>query len=471
MTNHGDSVTIIQKISIPARKSIARGSILHSHSPSNSFSHYTACPDCDLLLHKAEAPAGHSVVCPRCERTISRSTTTPIRKVLALSITGLLLYLPSMLLPLMTFSSLGFSSSANILQSTLNFYRNDYYFVSLMVLLSAVIFPFILLSTIFFIAWKLQQQKYPAILKPLFRLHLHLEEWAMVEVYLLGILVTVIKMSNSSDIDYHSGILCFSCLVLVTLAISTIVDRDFFWQLIENKGRVEKVHSSLDDQFPESAQTAADHNLILCHTCHKLSPSSLDGSGCPRCGAILHQRKPQSIARTWALVMTSAIFLAPANLMPIMEVDFLGIPDRSTIIDGIIHFFQNGSYFIGLVIFTASILVPIFKITGLVILLSAGRPCTPQMLVQKTRLFRFITFVGRWSMLDIFVIGLLTVLVDYGFFTSIHTAPAATYFCLVVAGTMMAAMAFDPRIIWDICIPKIISECNEHTAFSPGKEL
>jgi len=371
----------------------------------------------------------------------------------------------------MTFSSLGFSSSANILESILNFYRNDYYFVSFMVLLSAVIFPFILLSTIFFITWKLQHQKYPAILRPLFRLHLHLEEWAMVEVYLLGILVTIIKMSNSSDIDYHSGILCFSCLVLLSLAISTIVDRDFFWQLIEKEGAVDVSHIFPDQQIQEIDQTAADHNLILCHTCHKLSPTSLEGDRCPRCGAVLHLRKPQSIARTWALVITSAIFLAPANLLPIMEIDFLGIPDRSTIIDGIIRFFQNGSYFIGLVIFTASILVPFFKIAGLTILLAAGRPCSTQILVQKTKLFRFITFVGRWSMLDIFVIALLSVLVDYGFFTSIHTAPAATYFSFVVAATMLAAMAFDPRIIWDICNPAEASECKEHTALTLRKTL
>ena len=382
---------------------------------------------------------------------------------------GLLLYLPAMLLPLMTFKAFGFAGSANILQSILNFYRNDYYFVSLMVLLSAVVFPFILLTTIFYITWHLARKSYPASLKTLFRLHLHLEEWAMIEVYLLGILVTIIKMSNSSDIEYHSGVACFSCLVLITLAISTIVDRDLFWQEIEEQG-----HRAQTDILPvshdqQTLKTAAGEGLILCHTCLKLSPVSLAGTGCPRCQSILHQRKPHSVSRTWALVVTSAIFLVPANMLPIMEVDFLGVPDRSTIIDGIIHFLQDGSFFIGLIILTASILVPVFKIIGLIILLRATRPGYHHFLVQKAKLYRFIAFIGRWSMLDIFVIALLSVLVDYGFFTSIHTAPAATYFTFVVTATMFAAMTFDPRIIWDAYEPKDNSEYQEQPASLPGK--
>lgn len=439
------------------------------HSPPDSFAHFTACPDCDLLLHKAEAPAGFSVVCPRCGKTLSRSSAASISKVLALSIAGLLLYLPAMLLPLMTFKSFGFSGSANILESIINFYRNDYYFVSLMVLLSAVVFPLILLTTIFYITYQLTRKRYPASLRSLFRLHLHLEEWAMIEVYLLGILVTVIKMSNTSNIDYHSGVVCFSCLVLITLAISTIVDRELFWQEIEDQGHPEHAEILPLAEHQEIPQTAAGKGLILCHTCLKLSPVTLAGTGCPRCQATLHQRKPHSVSRTWALVITSAIFLAPANMLPIMEVDFLGVPDRSTIIDGIIHFLQDGSLFIGLIILTASILVPVFKIVGLIILLRATRPGHHHFLVQKAKLYRFIAFIGRWSMLDIFVIALLSVLVDYGFFTSIHTAPAATYFTFVVAATMSAATTFDPRIIWDVCDSKDNSTDKEQPATLLGK--
>jgi len=436
------------------------------HPTSENFDHLLACPDCDLLLPRIEAPGGHSSICPRCGKTINRGTADSIIKSLSLSIAGLLMYLPAILLPLMTMKSFGFSDSANILDSIVNFYVNGYYFVSFMVLISAVVFPLVLLTSIFVISVQLYRHRYPSYLTRLFRLYLHLEEWAMVEVYLLGIMVTIIKMGDSADISYNTGIFCFAGLVLLTITIATVIDVDFFWQTIENRGKGRPVEPA-DHLHLQSGTvvTAARHGLILCHICHKLSPNSLEGQGCPRCGETLHTRKPSSVSRTWALILTSAIFLAPANLLPIMRVDFLGVPDRSTIIDGIIYFFHHGSYLIGLIIFTASVLVPIFKIVGLVILLLSTRLCSLRLLRQKTRMFRFITFIGRWSMLDIFVIALLSVLVDFGFFTSVHAAPAATYFCIVVASTMFAVITFDPRIIWDNCLPyqKIIPRANSRT--------
>ncbi len=422
------------------------------HPKNTTFDHLTACPDCDLLLSKAETPGGHSIICPRCGKTISRRTTDSIIKALALSIAGLLMYLPAILLPLMTMKSFGFSDSANIIDSIINFYQNSYYFVSFMVLISAVIFPLVLLTAMLVISLHLYLKRYPSYLARLFRAYLHLEEWAMVEVYLLGIMVTIIKMNDSTEINYNTGIFCFTGLVLLNLTVSTVIDHDFFWQTIEDKGKMSQPDTeALHHLQSGAAINAARQGLILCHICHKLSPTVLEGNGCPRCGEPLHTRKPSSVSRTLALVLTSVIFLAPANLLPIMRVDFLGIPDRSTIIDGIIYFFQHGSYVIGLIIFTASVLVPIFKIIGLVILLISTRPCDLNLLRQKARMFRFITFIGRWSMLDIFVIALLSVLVNFGFFTSVHVAPAATYFCIVVASTMFAVITFDPRIMWDRC--------------------
>jgi len=423
---------------------------IHLKFQENNLDQLTACEGCDLLLPITEPPPGHSTLCPRCGTTISRRSTHSIAKTLALSITGLLLYLPALLLPLMTFETLGFSDSANIIDSILIFFHNDYYFVSFMVLISALIFPLLLLSLIFTLSLQLQLRRYPPFLARIFRTYLKLEEWAMVEVYLLGIMITIIKMSDGTDIHYHAGIFCFSALVLISIAITTVIDKDFFWKKIEKKGgnpHPRQIESSYTAE--QKLITAAENNLLLCHTCHKLSPTST--TLCPRCGDNLHSRKPESVARTWALVITSAVFFIPANIMPIMRVDFLGIPDSSTILDGITYFFKSGSYFIGLIIFTASILVPLFKIVGLLILLLSTRPCSSKYLRQKAIMFRFIAFIGRWSMLDIFVIALLSVLVDFGFFTSIHAAPAATYFCFVVAATMLAATTFDPRIMWDKC--------------------
>ncbi len=412
----------------------------------------TACSSCDLLLPDADPSPGHVAVCPRCGTTIKKRSAHSALTILALSITGLLLYFPSILLPLMTFESFGFHDSASIVDSIVIFFQNEYFIVSLMVLFSALVLPAVLLILIFIVSFNLYRQKYPSFLPLVFKTYLKLEEWAMVEVYLLGIMITVIKMKDSADIQYHLGLFCFSALVLVSIAITTMIDREIFWQTIERGGKKLFFSRTTDKTMPlcREPQVSAHRNgLALCHTCHKLSPSHL--VTCPRCGDRLHSRKMNSIPRTWALLLTSALFLIPANLLPIMRVDLFGIPDRSTILDGIIYFFHNGSWFIGLIIFTASILVPVFKIVGLLILLLSTRPCSRKFLRKKTKMFHFIAFIGRWSMLDIFVIALLSALVDFGLFSSVKAAPAATYFCIVVAATMGAAITFDPRIMWDRC--------------------
>ncbi len=201
-----------------------------------------------------------------------------------------------------------------------------------------------------------------------------------------------------------------------------------------------------------TATTARDAGLALCHDCHKLVALPQTGNShnfCPRCGASIHFRKPASLNRTWALVITAFILTFPANILPIMKVNFLGSSDSSTIMDGIIYFFQDGSYGIGLVILTASILVPCFKIISLTLILLSIHFRWKSWLHHKAILFRIIEFIGRWSMLDIFVIALLQVLVNFTNISSISADSAAPYFAGVVLSTMFAAITFDPRLLWD----------------------
>lgn len=421
----------------------------------------TACPECDLLLSFSEALAHHSLRCPRCHCRVHKRSDNWLVKTLALSITGLLLYLPAILLPLMTLETLGMTDSGNVLDTLLVLYENGYYIVASVVLISAVVFPLLLLSLIFTITLLLTFHRSPACLTGFFRVYIFLEEWAMIEIYLLGIMVTVMKMRHTAEIQFDPGFFCFTALVLISMGIATVIDKEQIWAAITAK---EGPLSPRDD-FPTGnpSKSNAGHQgsalrsgLVLCRVCRQLQPvQTISGSSqpCIRCGSWMHSRKPDSIARTWALILTSTLLLIPANILPIMEVEFLGIPEYSTIIDGIIFFFKNGSYLIGLIILTASVLVPLFKIFGLAILLSATIFRKDFRLREKTMLYRFISFIGRWSMLDIFVIALLTVLVNFGFFTSIHAAPAATYFCIVVTSTMFAAITFDPRLMWDRCRP------------------
>ena len=197
--------------------------------------------------------------------------------------------------------------------------------------------------------------------------------------------------------------------------------------------------------------TGLDAGLMQCHECHMVVgiPSDSVTVKCPRCGSAIHSRKPGGIMHTRAFVLTSLILLVPANILPIMKVDYMGAAEYSTIMDGIIYFFKTGSYGIGAVILVASVLVPVFKIVGIIMILLSIHLRIESWLQHKTLMFRFIKFIGRWSMLDIFVIALLTALVDFGFLSTIEAAPAAPFFCGVVIATMLAAEVFDTRLIWD----------------------
>jgi paraquat-inducible protein A len=424
-------------------------------TPDNKLS---ACPQCDLLLRRAETPPNHTTSCPRCGCVLGRNHSGSVEKTMALAITGLLLYLPAILLPLITLEKLGMSEKANVIDTIFRFYGSGYYFVSAMTLFSAVLMPACLLCLVFTVTLQLKIGTASPATARLLRHYIHLEEWAMLEVYLFGILVTIFKMAGTADVIYNAGFFSFIGLVFITLGIGVVMDRNLFWDMLDFEATPlpplakQVLHSSR----ASLEVTASQAGLATCLTCNKLEPlndMAKPPSHCSRCGEKLHLRKPHSLSKTLALILTSALLLVPANILPIMRVDFLGVSEDSTILDGILHFLEDGSYLIGIIIMVASILVPLFKITGLGILLWSTSAKLPYFLQQKARMFRIITFIGRWSMLDIFVIALLISLVDFGFLTSIHAAPASTFFCLVVAATMIAANTFDPRIMWDNCRP------------------
>lgn len=196
---------------------------------------------------------------------------------------------------------------------------------------------------------------------------------------------------------------------------------------------------------------AIDAGLLLCHECHQLNrqDGEQNAQHCTRCGAVVHARRPNSLMRTWALLVTAAILYMPANLLPIMTVSSLGKGQPDTIMSGVITLIRLDMLPIALVVFVASILVPTFKLVGLALLLYSVQRHQPLSARQRGIMYRFIEWIGRWSMLDIFVIAILVALVSFGNLASIQAGSGAVAFAAVVVLTMMAAITFDPRLIWD----------------------
>ncbi len=197
--------------------------------------------------------------------------------------------------------------------------------------------------------------------------------------------------------------------------------------------------------FPHDS--AAARGLATCHTCCMLSPVAVEY--CPRCGAGLHLRVTDSLHRTMALVITAALLYVPANVLPIMTTEQLGRATDSTILGGVVLLWHHGSYPIAAVIFIASVLVPLSKLLGLSVLCWSVARRHPTLPRERTVLYRVTEFVGRWSMVDVFVVAILVALIQLGGLLSIYPGSAALAFCGVVIVTMIAAESFDPRLIWD----------------------
>ena len=201
----------------------------------------------------------------------------------------------------------------------------------------------------------------------------------------------------------------------------------------------------------ETPVTAASCGLLSCHVCGLVSKAARTGgeAHCPRCSARLHFRKPNSVARTWALLIAAGIMYFPANLLPIMETSSLFGSQDDTIMSGVIYLWHSGSWDLALVVFIASIMVPLLKLIVMTLLLITAQRRSVWQPLQRTKLFRIVEFVGRWSMLDIYVVAILAALVHIGSLADVKAGPAALAFGGVVVLTMFSAMQFDPRLIWD----------------------
>ena len=198
---------------------------------------------------------------------------------------------------------------------------------------------------------------------------------------------------------------------------------------------------------PKPYIQGSDLNLVICHTCKKVCDKGL--VKCDRCQTQLRERDYASLQKAWALLITAAIMLVPANYYPISIITKQGVETEDTIFSGILHTIDLGMIPIAIILFIASILVPWLKILGLITYLSAisfNLPLSKRMLMKG---FHIIEWIGRWSMLDLCVISLTVALVNMGQLLDAHAGPAATPFALVILFTQLAAKVLDTRLLWD----------------------
>jgi paraquat-inducible protein A len=261
-----------------------------------------------------------------------------------------------------------------------------------------------------------------------------LSSWGMVEVFMLGATIALVRLRAWMQVEYGAALFALGGVALCSIGIVSALDRRAVWARVSSRA--------------SRTARAADSILISCAGC-ELVGRFAEGAACPRCSWALHARKRQSVARTWALVLAAALLAIPANVLPVMTIMQAGTGGPKTILGGTVELVENGFWPLALLVFVASIVVPVFKLAALCALLIATARASRARLGLRTKVFRVVSAIGRWSMLDIFATMTLVELARFGWLGSVRAEPGATAFCAVVVLTMLASESFDPRLMWD----------------------
>lgn len=405
-------------------------------------SKWIGCHQCGLLQRLPRAvPVGGAAICERCRAVLYRNRPDGPDRALALTFAGLILFGIANSFPFLAFEMKGQATRATLLSEVGELFSQGMPWLGALVFLTSFLAPGLLLALLAAVLVPLRRGFAPAYLSPLLRLLSRLTPWVMVEVFLLSILVAMVKLAGMADIELGISLWAIAALMFVLAGILANLDFLDLWERVAPTG-------SFQSPSIPPAQS------IPCHVCGLVNPSSTESSTetgghsrCWRCDAPLHPRKPYSLQRTWALVIAASICYLPANLLPIMISGYGGWLRADTILGGVVYMLLHGNWGLALIIFLASILVPMAKIVILLYLLISAR--SHRRLRDRARLYRITEMIGKWSMVDIFVVTIMAALVNLGNWGIVRVGPGAVFFGAVVVLTMLAAMSFDPRLIWD----------------------
>lgn len=387
-----------------------------------------ACGDCGLRHGAASVPAGHVARCGRCGAVLLQRFGAAREFSLALAVTGLILAAVANLMPLMSLSIKGRLQEASLASGAVALAQDGLWPLAALIMITTVVVPLIKLGGVCYVLLTPGGARPPRHARTLFRWLEKLHPWAMIEVYLLGVFVAYVKLSDIATIQVGAALYALGALMLAMATLDATLDVEAVWQ-----------------RLAPDAGRRAEGGSVRCGSCALVS----GGAHCPRCGAPLHARKPDSLSRTWALVIAALILYVPANYYPVMTVVSFGSGEPDTIVSGVRHLIASGSWPLALLVFFASITVPVLKIFSLIVLLATTQRRSAWRIRERTLLYRIVESVGRWSMIDIFMLSILVALVRLGSIASIEPGAGALSFAAVVVITMTAAMAFDPRLMWD----------------------
>jgi paraquat-inducible protein A len=400
------------------------------------------CPGCGLFQLVSSPAPGMMAQCERCGTTLYRARRHPLEQTAALSLASIVLLIVMCLTTLMTVRTSGIVHQAGLFSGPEELVLRGMAALAIVVVFVTVVAPMVKLLGTLYVLLRIREAAPPPHLRRVFALVVRLLPWSMLDVFVFGVFVAYVKLGDLVTIDLNDGVYALLVLTFVLVWTDGALDHEAIWDALDRADAQREARSAIaTGRVPPWA--------VSCETCALVVVSRDHAGSCPRCGSALHHRKPDSIAWTWALVIAAAVLYLPANLYPVLTVMQLGAGQPSTILGGVRDLISSGMYPLAALVFFASIAVPMLKLVGLTTMLIATQTRRSGWLRDRTRLYHVVRWIGRWSMIDIFMESLLGALVQFGGVITIEPGIGAMAFCGVVVLTMFAAETFDPRIMWD----------------------
>jgi paraquat-inducible protein A len=399
-----------------------------------------ACHDCGNLQMLPENPAAHEVrqqvECEHCHSVLHISRPQWLDHATAYTLTAAILFVVSVSFPFLALKTAGLHQEASIVSGIVALVDREQWLMAALVFITIFLMPLLEIAALLYLLLPYRLQKRLPGQIAVFRWLIVVQPWSMLEIFAVAVLVTLVKLGEEATLVPGVAMYAFFLLVGALIGAYVAIDRRHIWAWLNR-----------NNYFVSEP----GESVYSCNVCQALvGRSIIEQEGrCPRCRSPIHQRIPHSLQKTAALVLAAAILYVPANTLPMMSYTAFGVTQTDTIFSGVAALISDGMWGVALVVFVASIVVPIAKLvvlTYLTWLVKAGRTRNAR---QQHRLFRTLELIGRWSMVDVFVVTLLVALVQFGLFGQVEPRGAIVAFGGVVVLTMLATQTFDVRLLKD----------------------
>jgi paraquat-inducible protein A len=416
----------------------------------------TACHACDGAHRIVPVPVGGKALCRRCGALLYRNLPKSLDHAAALYVAALLLFLLANVFPFVALKYGDRMEQSLLISGAFALEKAGMGEIGLLVLLTSVVFPFLTICGMLYLLLPLRLGIRPRLMTPVWHMVRTLSPWSLIGVFMLGLLVSIVKLQDLAVIIPGVAFYAFIGLLVVSAAAAASFDPAVLWPRVGPAVPVparDPAQSTTGGESGEAGEvSAASMGFAVCHTCELLVARPAEGAPwtCPRCGSAVHgMRAHNSLSRTTAMLAAATLLLVPANLYPVMTVTRFGQGEPSTILSGVVHLVQDGAWPLGLLVFFASFVVPVSKIGALGLLLFTVHRGSSWRMRDRTLIYRVTEAVGAWSMVDVFLVAILVALVRMEGLATVRPGLGATFFGAAVVMTMFAAHAFDPRLVWD----------------------